>query len=249
MHIFPKCKKVAAGLLNSSLSYTTVLPSSIQGYSPMASAPNITLETSRLWSIPVQAISVSPVKTDKIASYGRVLGDKTTLYKYMNPHLTVVTSSTHVYVVDALTGSIIHSAQVESARAIMVENWLVYAWSTDTGHRITSVELYEGDITFSKTFVIPSPIKIMSFTTSKFGVAAKELVCKFPKMIALTPDVNGLGQVASIPRRLLDPRRPTGKPTTSDREDMLIPFDPFLAHDAKRIVSHAYPVSRALSSD
>jgi hypothetical protein len=55
-------------------------------------------------------------------------------------------------------------------------------------------------------------------------------------------DVNAKGQVASIPRRILDPRRPIGKPTSADKEEMLLPYDSVIPIDSKRIISHTYPV-------
>lgn len=63
------------------------------------------------------------------------------------------------------------------------------------------------------------------------------------RKLTLIIDVNAQGQVASIPRRLLDPRRPVGKPTSSDKEEMLVPYDAVLPLDTKRIISHKYPVS------
>lgn len=51
-------------------------------------------------------------------------------------------------------------------------------------------------------------------------------------------DINADGQIAHIPQRLLDPRRPIGKPSTADREEMLIPFEAVLPNDPKRVISH-----------
>ena len=59
----------------------------------------------------------------------------------------------------------------------------------------------------------------------------------------LMTDTNAKGQVATISRRLLDPRRPVGKPSSADKEEMLIPYDSFLPQDVKRVISHRYDVS------
>jgi hypothetical protein len=66
----------------------------------------------------------------------------------------------------------------------------------------------------------------------------------------LTADINDQGQVATIPRRLLDPRRPTGPPSKSDKEEQLIPYDPLIAPDTRRVISHKYPLlgARAIIS-
>lgn len=60
-------------------------------------------------------------------------------------------------------------------------------------------------------------------------------------------DINARGQVASIPRRVLDPRRPKGKPTSADKEEMLLPYDSVVPIDSKRVISHTYPVRIASS--
>lgn len=101
-----------------------------------------------------------------IASLGKVLGDRTTLYKYLNPHLFAVTTVSKpspnavcsVYLVDGSKGSVIYHASVASTtgpcsiEAVLTENWLVYGYYDDDfagnhqtkGYRIVSVEVYEG---------------------------------------------------------------------------------------------------------
>jgi hypothetical protein len=96
---------------------------------------------------------VSPQK-GPIASYGKVMANRTTLYKYLNPHLNVVltangrpvtintntttptaeNSACGVYVVDTVKGSILYQALLPSpgpglkcnVKATLTENWLVY---------------------------------------------------------------------------------------------------------------------------
>ena len=84
----------------------------------------------------------------------------------------------------------------------------------------------------SQSFILPSAVSALAFTTSKYGVAAKDLVC-----------INGLGQVALLPRRLLDPRRPRGKPSKADADELLVPYAPVLPHVPEALLSHAYPVA------
>lgn len=61
-------------------------------------------------------------------------------------------------------------------------------------------------------------------------------------MSELTIDINGKNQVVTISRRLLDPRRPTGKPSSADKEEMLIPYDASLPLNARSVISHKYQV-------
>jgi ER membrane protein complex subunit 1 len=107
-----------------------------------------------------------------IASLGRVLGNRTTLYKYLNPHLFAVTTVPRsptagwcsIYLVDGVKGSVIYHVAVAAKgtcgiEAVLTENWLVYSYYDDEyigvgqskGHRVISVELYEGNGINDKT--------------------------------------------------------------------------------------------------
>ncbi|KAF8211092.1 hypothetical protein K438DRAFT_1808794 [Mycena galopus ATCC 62051] len=105
-----------------------------------------------------------------LASLGKVLGNRTTLYKYLNPRMFVVlTKGTDavdspgcgVYVVDGAKGSVLYSAVVPGAgstdcdvHATLTENWLVYHYydgdgtreGETKGWRLVTVEFYEGGL-------------------------------------------------------------------------------------------------------
>lgn len=99
---------------------------------------------------------------EKIASLGRVLGDRSVLYKYLNPHLvaiaTLSTSTStdlNIYLVDVVKGSILHHAIHENVgsshpvRIAQIENSVVYHfWSennNEKGYVIVVYELYESE--------------------------------------------------------------------------------------------------------
>ncbi|ESK86134.1 duf1620 domain-containing protein [Moniliophthora roreri MCA 2997] len=115
--------------------------------------------------------SIIPPTRGPVASIGKVLGNRTTLYKYLNEHMFIVLTAPHsaspstakssscgVYLVDGVKGSIVYHAAVPSVtgacdvRAVLTENWLVYHYYDDEyqgtgqtkGYRMVSVELYEG---------------------------------------------------------------------------------------------------------
>lgn len=46
-----------------------------------------------------------------------------------------------------------------------------------------------------------------------------------------------LGQILSIPRRLLDPRRPLSKLSKEDQEESLLPYDSLLPIDSRGVLS------------
>jgi ER membrane protein complex subunit 1 len=116
-------------------------------------------------------LSIIPRPSGPVASLGKVLGNRTTLYKYLNPHLFAVTTvsptTCGVYLIDAAKGSIAYHASITASQnkgrcdlhATFVENWLVYVywdeeyqWVEQTkSHRLVTVELYEGSMPDDKT--------------------------------------------------------------------------------------------------
>jgi hypothetical protein len=160
LHIFPFCKKVAANVSDTGFTFTTLTLSGdgpvLQGHSVLAGER--ALPTAMIWSKPFaqhDIVSSSPATYDAISSFGRVTGDKSTLYKYLNPHLHVVASISpvsqqgRVSVIDIISGRVIYEAVIPSLFipkgiiADMVENWLVYRWLDQSGWKLASVDLYE----------------------------------------------------------------------------------------------------------
>jgi hypothetical protein len=160
LHIFPFCKKVAANVASTGFAFTTLTQSGdgpvLQGHSALAG--DKALPTALIWSKPFSRgdiVSSSPATYGAISSFGRVLGDKSTMYKYLNPHLHVVASISpaaqqgRVSVVDIISGRVVYEAVIPSLViqkgiiADMVENWLVYRWLDQSGWRLASVDLYE----------------------------------------------------------------------------------------------------------
>lgn len=112
----------------------------------------------------------------QIASFGRVLGNRTTLYKYLNAHVVaVITEAADVKadgrrdcaisVVDGVKGTILYHAVVHAGQnacrieATLADNWLVYSYTeaihnvtqNAKGNRLTTVEMYEGSNPDDKT--------------------------------------------------------------------------------------------------
>ncbi|TRM55534.1 hypothetical protein BD626DRAFT_525104 [Schizophyllum amplum] len=211
-----------------------------------------------------------PLSRGPIASLGKVVADRQTLYKYLNPRMVgVLTSSTSgcgVYVLDAAKGTVIYHARVPAVagvcavRASLTENWLAYhyyeseaAGGGATGYRLVTVELYEGGApdqktgsaelsafdtgmlnytVFEQAYVYPQAVSALATTRTKLGITMKDLIV-----------ARADGKIHSLQRRLLDPRRPKGKPTAQDAEEMLIQYDPSLPDDPKRVLSHKYEIT------
>jgi hypothetical protein len=95
-----------------------------------------------LWKVSLEDETIaaigSKLPNDRIHSHGKVLGDRSVLYKYLNPNLIgVVTTGQdsqkvpfiNLYLIDTITGSIINSFNHKRCRGpvhiVHSENWFV----------------------------------------------------------------------------------------------------------------------------
>ncbi|KAL3418839.1 duf1620 domain containing protein [Phlyctema vagabunda] len=132
-------------------------------------------------SVPVVAWTFQPIGQkiieivarphhDPVASIGRVLGDRTVLYKYLNPNNILVTAASETaaavsfYLLDSVSGDILYSTThtgVDTSKSItstLTENWFAYSLFSDAvpdtveklplskGYQLVISELYESDI-------------------------------------------------------------------------------------------------------
>ena len=180
MHLYPNTAEDREALdrVTASLSYSIKTSDhELQGFQVLpSSVRNGPLATYSTWSLSVPQSelvhSITHAPNYPIASFGKVLGNRTTLYKYLNQHLFAVTTvprlptsgSCSIYLLDGIKGSIIYHAVVAdkgpcSIEAVLTENWLVYSYydneyagvGQSKGHRVISVELYEGNGIDEKT--------------------------------------------------------------------------------------------------
>ncbi|TGO46960.1 hypothetical protein BOTNAR_0554g00070 [Botryotinia narcissicola] len=112
---------------------------------------------------------VSKPAHDPVASIGRVLGDRTVMYKYLNPNTVLVTavsdesSIASFYLLDAVSGDVLYSANHEGVdtkkpiASVFTENWFAYSlWSDELstttslhglkGYQLVVTVLYESPI-------------------------------------------------------------------------------------------------------
>ncbi|KAK0476054.1 hypothetical protein IW261DRAFT_1491717 [Armillaria novae-zelandiae] len=216
--------------------------------------------------------SLIPAARGPVASIGKVLGNRTTLYKYLNPRTFVVLTnavaseapSCGLYVVDAAKGTIVYQVALPAiaggcdVKATLTENWLLYHYYDEDveqakGYRMVTVELYEGsqadektqsselsanseDNTairvFEQSYVFPHGISAIATTSTKYGISSKDAI------VATTNR-----KVQTFSRRLLNPRRPSQKPTVEEVEEQLMQYDALLADDSRRVLSHTYEVA------
>ena len=81
----------------------------------------------------------------------------------------------------------------------------------------------------SQTFLVPEPISQLSFTKTLQGITPRSLLC-------VTSRSHG---IVSIPRYILDPRRPVGRESTSSEvEEGLFRYNAVLEFDSKWYLNH-----------
>ncbi|CAG9539340.1 unnamed protein product [Cercopithifilaria johnstoni] len=183
----------------------------------------------------------------KVHSAGRVLGNRSVLYKYANPNLVAIAvldsvhSTLQIYLIDAVSGYIVYSGKQNKITGpihlVHCENWLAYSYWNEKGRRmeIAVVELYEGleqtDAlhynslvhTVAKRITALSQAYIFPQGVAALGVTETELGLSTRSLLVAMP----FGSIYAISKRLLDPRRPL-EMTQELAEEMLLPYRPEL---------------------
>ncbi|KAL5338998.1 hypothetical protein BJX70DRAFT_408445 [Aspergillus crustosus] len=182
---------------------------------------------------------------DPVASIGKVLGDRSVLYKYLTPNAALVTAvgenSATVYLLDGVTGQVLYASThngVDTAQPIastISENWFAYSFyaqSSDptdpTGYQLVVSELYESPLpndrgplgaasNYSSIADLPIPHVIsQSFVISE--PISHMTVTQTRQGITtrqLLATLPESNAVVGIPRPVLDPRRPIGRDPTA----------------------------------
>ncbi|KAL7554367.1 hypothetical protein ACHAWF_017814 [Thalassiosira exigua] len=188
--------------------------------------------------------------------------------------------SLFVSLVDSVSGRILHRASHSHAASsdlleeptldvpvVVSENMVVYAFAnrrtrrTDVGvlsfhegmidkNGITAFHSPEQEETFSsleaappivlsKTYGLARAVTAVGVTTTRAGISPKQFLF-----------ATGNGQVVSIDRRMLDPRRPSGELRESEKMEGLMRYAPLLPIVPLRTPSHLHEVSsvRSVSS-
>ncbi|KIY63627.1 DUF1620-domain-containing protein [Cylindrobasidium torrendii FP15055 ss-10] len=273
IHRFPQAEATDKLLKNAShtLHFPVQTGNTLAGY-------RITeqLEAERIWAFTLteyeQILEFIPATRGPVASYGKVLGDRTTLYKYLNPRLFVLltqaaTGTCGISLIDAVKGAEVYRATVPAnagacdIKATFAENWLVYhhydeefTTGQTKGYRLVSVEFYEGQGVDDKT----SSSDMSAFDKDLTNLHYYEQTYVFPHGVtAMATTTTKFGitskdlivaletdKIQAIPRRLLNPRRPNRKLTTEEQEEGLIPYDALLGIDPRRTLSHQQRVAQ-----
>ncbi|XP_042220933.1 ER membrane protein complex subunit 1-like [Homarus americanus] len=267
-HMFPSSgEKVVLEHKDTIFLHLTRPGSSVlTGYSLRFSQPGA-LTLTEVWTVSLGGGPITGVygklASEKVHSPGRVLADRSVLYKYVNPNLAVVTTQGYdhvnkntltLYLVDTVTGAVIESVSHKKVSGpihiIHSENWVVYTCFNDKYRRfeVTSLELFEGlsqvNATAFSSFGgrATPPILERQAYILPIGVQAtahttteKGITTKFI-LFALQS-----GNVIQMSKWLLDPRRPmTGGP----REEGLMPYMPELRISPHEMITYNHTLPR-----
>ncbi|KAH7392351.1 hypothetical protein DE146DRAFT_618040 [Phaeosphaeria sp. MPI-PUGE-AT-0046c] len=149
------------------------------------------------------------------------------------------------------------------------EHWFSYSFTTDAnggassrGYQLVVADLFEsphpddrgplgatsnsstvqpsgstGDVikpyVLSQGYQIPAEISHMTVTQTKQGITSRELLVTVPSS----------NSIIGIPRQVIDPRRPIGRdPTSQEKEEGLVRYNPSLQWDPKWHLTHRYEV-------
>ena len=205
-------------------------------------------------------VSKNPI--ERVHSQGRVLSDRSVLYKYINPNLVAIVTEgvghTHkntlnLYLLDAVSGamifSIIHKRVRGPVHIVHSENWIVYSYFNEKSRRteIASLELYEGKIQSNTTV-------FSSLTTTKLPIVERQAFI-FPAAIESMRETiteKGItskhiivalanGGVLELPWMMVDPRRPINPEV---REEGVIPYMPEIPIQMDAIINYNQSVFR-----
>ena len=242
LHVLPEKlgEELTSKSAKTSVIYSTSLSNdktnSLVGYAvkhlnkPLPEVWRLSLEDEAIIAIG------SKLHNDHIHSHGKVLGDRSVLYKYLNPNLIgVVTtgqdsqkvSFVNVYLIDTVTGSIINSFNHKRCKGpvhiVHSENWFFYSYYNLKYRRseVASVELFEGGNQFNSThFSSMDDIKPITYTKSYIVQRSFDsMQVTVTEKGITTKDVIvacQYGVIIEIPWILIDPRRPI-KMTETDR--------------------------------
>ncbi|KAL1121968.1 hypothetical protein AAG570_003376 [Ranatra chinensis] len=266
--VFPPSTKQMALATAPTIFMYTIDPATgiVSGYTFAYSTATKELIATLVWNVklPLNIVAVKGKNPqEKVHSQGRVLGDRSVLYKYINPNLVALATLSQdpihksvlsVFLLDVVSGrvilSVVHKRASEPIHVVHSENWVAYSYFNDKSRRteMVALDLYEGKSQTNTTAFSSITQRIDPFIERQAYIfpyhilAMKETITE--KGITSKHILVGLGSggVMEVPWALLDPRRPV-VPTMEMREEGVIPYMPELAlpHEAIITYNHTLP--------
>jgi len=217
-----------------------------------------------VWSLitpNTEIISVHSRNTvERVHSAGRVLADRSVLFKYMNPNIAIVAAQgldssaklfLNIYLLDIVTGKVYYSATHKKVlppfHTIHSENWAVYSYYNDKARRaeLVSIEMYEGKTQTNATVFSSIENKVVPLVEHKAYIlpvsdvrALKETVTEqgiTSKHLLIGTQA---GSIMDLPLHMVDPRRPPLDAAPHLREPGIPPYIPELPMPHESIMNY-----------
>ncbi|XP_073827730.1 ER membrane protein complex subunit 1 isoform X1 [Musca autumnalis] len=210
----------------------------------------------------IAVASKNPI--ERVHSQGRVMPDRSVLYKYINPNLVAVftqaSDSIHkyllnVYLVDVVSGSVVFSMMHRKVRpplhVVHSENWLAYAHYNDKVRRteITTIELYEGKTQANSTVwssLSAPPMPLVERQTYIIPTMVTSMKETITERGITSKDVligTSSGSIVELPWALLDPRRPISS-SSNGRDEGALPYVPELPLPTENMINYNQTIPR-----
>ncbi|BES94289.1 Protein of unknown function (DUF1620) [Nesidiocoris tenuis] len=258
----PSTEKVAVKLADKLYMYTAdPTTGHFNGYRFMVDPEKSSLKSERVWNLalPEKLVALAGKRREEhVHSQGRVLGDRSVLYKYVNPNLIAAAtvspdsaskSVLDIFLIDTVNGGIVysntHKRAFEPVHIVHSENWIVYSFFSEKSRRteLVALDLYEGIVQrntteFSSLYAPVDPmVKRQAYIFPHNIVTMKETITE--KGITSKHVLVGLstGGVMEMPWVLLDPRRSV-MPTPEMREEGIVPYIPELGLPHESIITY-----------
>ncbi|PIN21465.1 hypothetical protein CDL12_05810 [Handroanthus impetiginosus] len=241
-----------------------------------------------LWSIvfPSESETIAATATrslnEVVHTQTKVTGDQEVMYKYISKNLLFLAtvapkaggpigsvtpdeSSLVVYVIDTVTGRILHRMTHHGSQgplqAVFSENWIVYHYFNLRAHRyeMSVIEIYDQARADNKD-VLKLVLGTHNLTSPTTAYSRPEVVTKSQsyffthsvKTMAVTSTAKGItskqvllgtigDQVLALDKRFLDPRR-TANPTQAEKEEGIIPLTDSLPIIPQSYITHSLKV-------
>ncbi|XP_012531273.1 ER membrane protein complex subunit 1 isoform X4 [Monomorium pharaonis] len=271
VHVFPdSATAVAASLGKNTYLFTADQTTGILSGFSLSYSTTQELIAHKVWELLLsprnqritQVVAKNPI--ERVHSQGRVLSDRSVLYKYINPNLVAIVTegighahknALNLYLLDVVSGAMIFSITHKRVRGpihiVHSENWLVYSYFSEKGRRteIATLELYEGKIQSNTTV-------FSSLATTKLPIVERQAFI-FPASIEYMQETiteKGItskhiivalanGGILELPWMMVDPRRPINPEM---REEGVIPYMPEIPVHMDAIINYNQSVSRVM---
>ncbi|RKP18998.1 DUF1620-domain-containing protein [Rozella allomycis CSF55] len=204
---------------------------------------------------------IKSTKRENVAEIlqGKVLGDRTTLFKYTNPNMIAVLTKGNlnddhtVSIVDTKWGRILTRINIKDSKGPFhlnfLENKLIIIYSGVKSKRthLVAVDFYDSCdsdkgyqqnytidskiCSFDLSFILPVDVKAVGHTNTLQGISTRHFLV-----------LSENGDLFSISKNVLDARRPLHKPNHLESEEGLFQYAPLIKLEEKNIINKNSPI-------